>query len=143
MLIMSINNYNEYASNHICVYVGASLSPGFWSSNPQEKADRYSPVRDTLVYIDGIEYGSASQPFGAFEVTPGPHVVKVKGYYNCAGIDKWMESKAIQVKVTDKSAFMFFHWNFYRVKGKVGLEDCLFVRTYDNVIGFLLDTHQS
>ena len=129
----------EYNEGHICVYVGTSTNK-LSDSKSHETASHYAPVYDVVVFIDGIEYGGTKKPFGAFEVTPGNHVVKIKAYYNFGGVDKYLESKAKQVKVADKSQFIFYHWTFYN-NGK-GLVDDLYVKVFDNPYDFLVHTHQ-
>ena len=129
--------YSQYIKNHICVYVGESSS---WASEPKEKAEHYSNPRETKIYIDGIEYGSSESPFAAFEVTPGPHVVKMEGYTKFGGVDRFVESKAIQVKVGESSAYLFFHWSFYQ--SNKGLADALLAYKYENIYSFLEDIHK-
>ena len=131
----------EYNEGHVCVYVGTSTSKGTISDGkPQETADHYADVADVVVYIDGIEYGGTQKPCGAFEVTPGNHVVKIVAHYNFGGVDKYVESKATQVKISDKSAFLFYHWNFY--KHGSGIAEDLYLKTFDNPYDFLVHTHQ-
>lgn len=133
----------DYNTGYICVSVGASDSKGglFSDAKPQETAPCYYDVDDVVVYIDGIEYGGIEKPFGAFAVAPGYHVVKIVAYKKYAGRhDKYVESKAQQVNVTGKSAFLFYHWNFYYSKHM--LNDVLFSKVFDNVNAFLIHTHQ-
>lgn len=135
--------YAEYAENHICVYAGTSTSASLTNGKPQETANHYQALNTVTVFIDGVEYGNTSQPFAAFEVTPGNHVVKITGYYRFggkSGVDRYVESVAQQVKTTNKSAFIFYHWNFYNTDK--GLRDALYLKIYDNPFDFLKDTHQ-
>lgn len=130
--------YSAYEKNHICVYVGSSSTFG----DPKETASCYDIVDEVKVYIDGIEYGDISKPFGAFEVTPGSHIVKIECMTTRSGskIIHTISSKAQQVKVTDGSVFIFYHWNFSAQSDH--LAQTLFLKTYDNVYDFLVDTHQ-
>lgn len=129
--------YEQYLTNHICIYIGRSST---LKDKPLEKADFYSNIAESKVYVDGIEYGSVSAPFTAFEVTPGNHIVKIEGYDKVGGVDRIIESKAQQVKVTDKSVFMFYHWCTYN--SSKGTADALSLNTYDNIHSFLTDTHK-
>ena len=140
--MVSNKHRTEYNQNHICVYMGYSTSKGFFNQKVQETSDSYFDIDDVVVYIDGIEYGGSTEaPFCAFAVSPGYHVVKVVGYKKFGGrLDRYIESKAQQVNVTDKSAFLFYHWNFY--SNSKGLNNELFVKTFDNVNDFLRYTHQ-
>ncbi len=135
-----IRKYEKYAENHICVYVGMSQSRGIDNAKPQETASHYDDIYTVNVYIDGIEYGTVDAPFAAFEVTPGPHVVKIEGVHRFGGkIDKYIESSTKQVKVSPDSKFLFYHWNFYFNNG---LNQALYISEYDNVCDFLENTHQ-
>ena len=130
--------YEIYIKNHICVYVGFSDSG---REGTQQTADWYLNDLQAIVYIDGVEYGISSVPFGAFEVTPGNHVVKITAHRS-PGLDiSWdTESVARQVKVTEDSVYLFYHWNAYR--DNKGLHFALYVKEYDNIMDFLKDTHQ-
>ena len=139
-----IDRYAAYAENHICVYVGRSVSK-LMSEKAQATADHYDPVEEVTVYIDGVEYGGMELPFGAFEVEPGLHTVKIDCYTNYGGVIKHLESKAKQVKVSGGSLFLFYHWNFYwknKVLSGNELHQELFLNIYDNVYDFLIATHQ-
>ena len=128
--------YAEYSKNHICVYVGQSYAA--LKDKPTERASYYEKVDQVTVYIDGIEYGDVRAPFAAFEVTPGPHVIKIECLTRFAGkVVKEVSSKSRQIKVND-SVYIFYHWNFY----SSNIYDELFFRSYDNVYDFLVDTHQ-
>ncbi|MBQ8747905.1 MAG: hypothetical protein IJZ08_08585 [Clostridia bacterium] len=132
--------YEQYTRGHICVYLGWSFDAK--SKTPKESANYYMDPLETKVYIDGIEYGSTEKPFAAFEVTPGPHVVKISAvmlFGGANGTPYRVESKAHQVKVTDKSVFMFYHWSF--CPGKGFCHHDLFLKSYDNVHSFLSATH--
>ena len=135
-----LEQFSVYEKNHICIYVGQSDS-GMLKEKPQETASRYDSVDQVKVFIDGIEYGDISEPFGAFEVTPGPHVVKIECMTQYGSkVIRTVTSKAQQVKISDGSVFIFYHWNFYWKNSY--LCDALFLKTYDNVYDFLVDTHQ-
>ncbi len=130
----------KYGTGHICIYMGESFDPN--SKSPKESAYVYSEPGQVTVYIDGIEYGTTRKPFGAFEVTPGTHVVKIAAQTMFGGKDGILysvESNARQVKVTDGSVYMFYHWSFYAPSRGIGHD--LILKTYDNMYDFLSDTH--
>ena len=89
-----------------------------------------SPLRQNRLYIDDHDYGYVNLPFAKYELSPGPHIVKIKYSYG----DYVYTSQAVQVNVDNCSKLIAYKFT-YKMVGNHKLK----IDEFDDVIAGFID----